>query len=154
RSGEEGGYWYGGKIGEWNSTERDGLYYVDEVVQSGTVMLAHGTTEREAWLWHRRLGHLSYVLPPRSNIGVPPKRYSPEKTTRGSKYLMANIAEGNLSNSAKAFAASLCSEEIPSSIEHALKSKNWKNAMDDEMKPLKKNETWDQCALPQGKQAV
>nr|GFB51002.1 putative ribonuclease H-like domain-containing protein [Tanacetum cinerariifolium] len=40
-------------------TERDGLYYVDEVVQSGTVMLAHGTTEKEAWLWHRRLGHPS-----------------------------------------------------------------------------------------------
>nr|GFB02979.1 putative ribonuclease H-like domain-containing protein [Tanacetum cinerariifolium] len=39
--------------------ERDGLYYVDEVVQSGTVMLAYGTTEREAWLWHRRLGHPS-----------------------------------------------------------------------------------------------
>nr|GFB46015.1 ribonuclease H-like domain-containing protein [Tanacetum cinerariifolium] len=40
-------------------SERDGLYYVDEVVQSGTVMLAHETTEREAWLWHRRLGHSS-----------------------------------------------------------------------------------------------
>nr|GFA53842.1 hypothetical protein [Tanacetum cinerariifolium] len=31
-----------------HGTKRDGLYYVDEVVQSGTVMLAHGTTEREA----------------------------------------------------------------------------------------------------------
>nr|GEZ65264.1 putative ribonuclease H-like domain-containing protein [Tanacetum cinerariifolium] len=30
-------------------TERDGLYYVDEAVQSSTVMLAHGTTKREAW---------------------------------------------------------------------------------------------------------
>nr|GEV23507.1 putative ribonuclease H-like domain-containing protein [Tanacetum cinerariifolium] len=40
-------------------TENQGLYYVDEVTQSGTVMLAHGTTEREAWLWHRRLGHPS-----------------------------------------------------------------------------------------------
>nr|GFC41070.1 putative ribonuclease H-like domain-containing protein [Tanacetum cinerariifolium] len=39
-----------------------------------------------------------YVLPPRSNRGVPPKRYSPEKTTRGAKYPMANIVEGNLSN--------------------------------------------------------
>nr|GEU51147.1 putative RNA-directed DNA polymerase [Tanacetum cinerariifolium] len=45
-----------------------------------------------------------YVLPPRSNRGVPPKRYSPEKTTRGAKYLMATIAEGNMSNNAKAFA--------------------------------------------------
>nr|GEY95465.1 putative ribonuclease H-like domain-containing protein [Tanacetum cinerariifolium] len=29
-------------------TEIDGFYYVDEVVQSGTAMLAHGTIEREA----------------------------------------------------------------------------------------------------------
>nr|GEX56886.1 ribonuclease H-like domain-containing protein [Tanacetum cinerariifolium] len=194
-------------------TERDGLYYVDEVVQSGTVMLAHGTTKREAWLWHTRLGHPSYyyspqhsgqgkeqgdpliwlsytstatigneiknhsttsaeapnisatnehpvpdmisgereeevpkkyVLPPRSNRRVPPKRYSLEKTTKGAKYPMANIAEGNLSNNAKAFAVSLCSEEIPSSFEQALKSEKWKKAMDDEMKALKKNKTWDQ----------
>nr|GEX87711.1 ribonuclease H-like domain-containing protein [Tanacetum cinerariifolium] len=60
-----------------------------------------------------------YVLPPRSNRGVPPKRYSPVKTTRGAKYPMANIAEGNLSNNAKAFAVRLCSEEIPSSFEQA-----------------------------------
>nr|GEX53022.1 putative ribonuclease H-like domain-containing protein [Tanacetum cinerariifolium] len=41
-------------------TERQGLYYVDEVVtQQGTVMLAHGSTDREAWLWHRQLGHPS-----------------------------------------------------------------------------------------------
>nr|GEW54324.1 hypothetical protein [Tanacetum cinerariifolium] len=34
-------------------TECQGLYYVDEVVtQQGTVMLAHGSTDREAWLWH------------------------------------------------------------------------------------------------------
>nr|GFB28835.1 ribonuclease H-like domain-containing protein [Tanacetum cinerariifolium] len=31
-------------------------------VQGGTVMLAHETTEREAWLWHRRLGHPSMKL--------------------------------------------------------------------------------------------
>nr|GEZ27512.1 putative ribonuclease H-like domain-containing protein [Tanacetum cinerariifolium] len=40
-------------------TKKHGLYYVDEVTQSGIVMLAHGTIEREAWLWHRRLGHPS-----------------------------------------------------------------------------------------------
>ncbi|GKC56599.1 retrovirus-related pol polyprotein from transposon TNT 1-94 [Tanacetum coccineum] len=40
-------------------TESEGLYYVDEVTTSGTVMLAHGTSEREAWLWHRRLRHPS-----------------------------------------------------------------------------------------------
>nr|GEV09158.1 putative RNA-directed DNA polymerase [Tanacetum cinerariifolium] len=77
-----------------------------------------------------------------------------KKTTRGAKYLMANIAEGNLSNNTKAFAVRLCSEEIPSSFKQALKSKKWKKAMDDEMKALKKNKTWDQCALPQGKNPV
>ncbi|GJV65038.1 putative ribonuclease H-like domain-containing protein [Tanacetum coccineum] len=40
-------------------TERQGLYYVDELTTSGTVMLAHRSSEREAWLWHRRLGHPS-----------------------------------------------------------------------------------------------
>ena len=40
-------------------TERDGLYYVDEVAQRGTATLAHGTVERQRWLWHRRLGHPS-----------------------------------------------------------------------------------------------
>nr|GFA05119.1 putative ribonuclease H-like domain-containing protein [Tanacetum cinerariifolium] len=49
-----------------------------------------------------------YVLSPRSNRGVPPKRYSLEKTTRRAKYSMANIAEGNLSNNAKAFAPVGC----------------------------------------------
>ncbi|KAJ0940703.1 putative transcription factor interactor and regulator CCHC(Zn) family [Helianthus annuus] len=42
-----------------HGTERRGLYYVEEVTQHGNVMLAHGTTDREAWLWHRRLGHPS-----------------------------------------------------------------------------------------------
>nr|GEV92049.1 ribonuclease H-like domain-containing protein [Tanacetum cinerariifolium] len=79
------------------------------------------------------------------------QEHEEEVPRKGAKYLMANIAKGNLSNNVKAFAVSLYSEEIPSSIEHALKSEKWKNAKDDEMKALKKNETWDQCALPQGK---
>ncbi|XP_071699211.1 uncharacterized protein [Rutidosis leptorrhynchoides] len=40
-------------------TERDGLYYVDEVTKDGRIMLARGTPDRQAWLWHRRLGHPS-----------------------------------------------------------------------------------------------
>nr|GEY25728.1 putative ribonuclease H-like domain-containing protein [Tanacetum cinerariifolium] len=82
------------------------------------------------------------------------KEHEKEVPRKGAKYPMANIAEGNLSNNAKAFAVSLCSEEIPSSFEQALKSEKWKKAMDDEMKALKKNKTWVQCALPQGKKQV
>nr|GEZ55756.1 putative reverse transcriptase, RNA-dependent DNA polymerase [Tanacetum cinerariifolium] len=79
------------------------------------------------------------------------EEHEEEVPRKGAKYPMANIAERNVSNNAKAFAVSLCSEEIPSSFEQALKSKKWKKTMDDEMKALNKNKTWDQCALPQGK---
>ncbi|KAJ9539426.1 hypothetical protein OSB04_032159 [Centaurea solstitialis] len=95
-----------------------------------------------------------YVLPPRANRGVPPKRYSPEKQSRSSKYPMTNIAKGNLSTEEKTFVASLYSEEIHGNIEQALKSKNWKDAMETEMEALVKNKTWEKCALPQGKKPV
>ena len=32
---------------------------VDEVVQRGAAQLAHGTSNHQLWLWHRRLGHPS-----------------------------------------------------------------------------------------------
>ncbi|MFS7950882.1 hypothetical protein Hanom_Chr07g00588391 [Helianthus anomalus] len=55
-----------------------------------------------------------YSLPPRENRGAPPKRYFPEKVAPRSRYPVANIATGNLSKEAKAFAAALCSEQMPS----------------------------------------
>nr|GEW72112.1 integrase, catalytic region, zinc finger, CCHC-type, peptidase aspartic, catalytic [Tanacetum cinerariifolium] len=63
-----------------------------------------------------------YVLPARLNRGIPPKQYTPKKTYRCSKYPITNIARGNLSKEAKAFFASLYSEEAPSNVEQALKS--------------------------------
>nr|GEY14642.1 putative ribonuclease H-like domain-containing protein [Tanacetum cinerariifolium] len=81
------------------------------------------------------------------------QEHEEEVPRKGAKYPMANIAKGNLSNNAKAFAVSLCSEEIPSSFEQALKLEKWKKAMDDEMKALKKNKTWVQY-LPFRKKAI
>ncbi|KAJ9542010.1 LOW QUALITY PROTEIN: hypothetical protein OSB04_028516 [Centaurea solstitialis] len=95
-----------------------------------------------------------YVLPPRANRGVPPKRYSPEKETKNCRYPMANIAKGNLSKEAKAFVSSLYSEEIPSNVEQALKSRRWNDAMEEEMKALTKNNTWEKRVLPPGKKTV
>jgi len=43
-----------------HATEREGLYYVDEVAHKGHAMLAHRTVTRQLWLWHRRLEHLSF----------------------------------------------------------------------------------------------
>ncbi|XP_071713263.1 uncharacterized protein [Rutidosis leptorrhynchoides] len=287
-------------------TERDGLYYVDEVTQDGAVMLAHGTPNRQAWLWHRRLGHPSagylkilfpnlfssnkviecetcilakshqssfktsnskseqpftlihsdvwgpargesesndsvswldlpsseevphsipptstsdndlpnttevssefitpvttnlesevdslvqetgqteetchteeqphqqrqpdqpvepeteppheqYVLPPRVNRGIPPKRYSPERENPRSRYPMANVVKGNLSQEAKQFTSAIYSEKIPNNVEEALKSPVWRKAMEDEMKALMENNTWERCTLPESKKTV
>nr|GEZ33881.1 putative ribonuclease H-like domain-containing protein [Tanacetum cinerariifolium] len=275
-------------------TKRQGLYYVDEVTRSGTVMRSHGTAKREAWLWHRRLGHPStgylrvlfpklfpfncmihqttcphtpeqngvakrknrilleitrallvesqvpkffwpealatvhigqgerecidtlswlkyvtyeegrnhstqpedpnvsvaqeapilipevsnthsfpisepvettnntsgqdtserYALPPRGNLGVLPKRYSPKKMSRGSRYPIANIAKGNISEESKAFALSMYSDEIPANTKQALKSKHWKDAMKEELKALIENNTWEKRVLPPGKKTV
>ncbi|GJR11586.1 putative RNA-directed DNA polymerase [Tanacetum coccineum] len=78
----------------------------------------------------------------------------PKKTSRSSKYHIANIARRNLSKEAKAFFASVYSEEAPSNVEQALKSEKWKNGMDVEMDALMRNGTWDKCILPQGKKPI
>nr|GFA45889.1 putative reverse transcriptase, RNA-dependent DNA polymerase [Tanacetum cinerariifolium] len=95
-----------------------------------------------------------YVLPARSNRGIHPKRYTLEKTSKSSKYPIANIARGNLSKEAKAFFAILYSEEASSNVEQALKSEKWKKAMDVEMDTLMRNGTWDKCILTQGKKPI
>ncbi|KAJ0461772.1 hypothetical protein HanHA89_Chr16g0676111 [Helianthus annuus] len=102
--------------------------------------------------WQQR--ELEDTLFLRGQTGVPPKRYSPEKEARSSKYPMANIAKGNLSQEAKAFAASLYSEKTPTTIEQALKSKNWKEVMKSEMDALRKNDTWEKCIIPEDKKLV
>ncbi|XP_071687396.1 uncharacterized protein [Rutidosis leptorrhynchoides] len=95
-----------------------------------------------------------YILPPRINRGVPPKRFSPEKEPCRSRYPVANIANGNLSPEAKQFTSALYSENIPNSVEQALKSPNWRKAMEEEMRALQENKTWEKCSLPKSKKPV
>nr|GEX36259.1 putative RNA-directed DNA polymerase [Tanacetum cinerariifolium] len=95
-----------------------------------------------------------YVLPPRANQEVPQKRYSLEKVSRGSRYPMANIAKGNLSKDAKAFDASVYSDEIFANTEQALNLRKWKKAMEEEMEALTKNNTQEKCVLKPGKKIV
>lgn len=67
---------------------------------------------------------------------------------------MENLAEGNLSQEAKSFVTALCSEQTPSTTQEALKSREWKEAMETNMEALKKNDTKEKCALPPGKKPV
>ena len=82
-----------------------------------------------------------YVRPVRSTRGIPPKRYSPERIGRKSRYSIANFAEANISKMAKDFQTALYEEEIPRTFEEAVKIKHWRDAMLVEMKALKKNGT-------------
>lgn len=95
-----------------------------------------------------------YMLPPRSNRGVSPKRYSPSKEVRHSRYPLDNFGEGNLSEIARAFMTKLYTKEVPKTAEEALKSERCTKAMEEEIKALTKSGTWEKCQLPEGKKTV
>ena len=59
-----------------------------------------------------------------------------------------------LSPSFLAFTKKLSKEEIPNSIHEALSIPRWKNAVLEEMRTLKKNQTWEIVSLPRGKEPV
>ena len=91
-----------------------------------------------------------YELPPRSKRGVPPRRYDPEFESLRSRYPI-NREMSNLAQTAIAFQASLYSSSLPRKTKEALRNPRWKEAMEDEISSLKKNNTWDKCMLPKGK---
>ncbi|KAH6788110.1 hypothetical protein C2S52_007662 [Perilla frutescens var. hirtella] len=86
-------------------TNTDGLEEVicDEEIGNEAI-LESGSTEMSTEA--RR-----YVLPPRSNRGVPPKRYSPEHTGRRTRYPVEDCATSHLTKTAQAFEAALLREE-------------------------------------------
>lgn len=131
--------------GEHEITTDEEVETIDRDEEAEEIVEPHSTQESVTQ---------KYVLPPRANRGVPPKQYSLEKEAQRSKYPLANISIGNLSNEAKAFATSIYEEETPTTMKEALDSKNWRNAMETEMEALQKNDTWETCTLPRGKQPV
>uniref|UniRef100_A0A2N9HDA0 Reverse transcriptase Ty1/copia-type domain-containing protein n=1 Tax=Fagus sylvatica TaxID=28930 RepID=A0A2N9HDA0_FAGSY len=97
----------------------------------------------------------SYVLPFRHNRGKPPNRYSPDIEERRSKYPIANyVSTQRLSEPLKAFAHTLSSCNIPSSVEEALSDPKWAQAIKEELEALQKNKTWALVVLPEGKKTV
>lgn len=55
---------------------------------------------------------------------------------------------------ARAFKTALYDEEIPHSVEEAMRHKHRTEAMKKEMDALIKNNTWEKCCLPEGKSTV
>ena len=84
----------------------------------------------------------------------PPKRHSPEKIGKKSRYEVANFVQGNLDKMARAFEAALYEEEITQSAEETMKHKLWREAMITEMRTLMRNNTWVNGKFPEGVKTV
>ncbi|WKA12926.1 hypothetical protein VitviT2T_030269 [Vitis vinifera] len=93
-------------------------------------------------------------LPHRHNRGIPKPTYEPELSTKV-KYPMSNyVSNHRLSESNKSFVNQLSTVAIPNSVQEALIDPRWKAAMNEEMKSLQKNETWELVECPPGKKLV
>ncbi|RVW94742.1 Retrovirus-related Pol polyprotein from transposon RE2 [Vitis vinifera] len=90
----------------------------------------------------------------RHNRGIPKPTYEPELSTNV-KYPMNNyVSNHRLSESNKSFVNQLSTVAIPNSVQQALADPRWKAAMNEEMKSLQKNESWELVECPPGKKPV
>lgn len=90
-------------------------------------------------------------LPPRQTRGIPKPTYEPELSSKV-KYPMSHyVSNHRLSESNKSFVNQLSTVSIPNSVQEALAEPRWKAAMNEEMKSLQKNETWELVDRPPGK---
>ena len=64
------------------------------------------------------------------------------------------LSNHHLSKSNKSFVNQLSIVVIPNSVQEALVDPRWKAAMNEEMKSLQKNETWQLVECPPGKKPV
>ncbi|WJZ90677.1 hypothetical protein VitviT2T_009805 [Vitis vinifera] len=93
-------------------------------------------------------------LPHRHNRGIPKPTYEPELSTKV-KYPMSNyVSTHRLSKSNKSFVNQLSTVSIPNNVQEALADPRCKATMNEEMKSLQKNETWELVECPPGKKPV
>ena len=59
-----------------------------------------------------------------------------------------------MNNSYKTFTTNLDSSSVPKNIQEALVDPKWKEAIDEAMKAMYKNDMWDIVDLPKGKHPI
>ena len=64
------------------------------------------------------------------------------------------VSNHHLSESNKSFVNQLSTIAIPNNVQEALADSRWKATMNEEMKSLQKNETWELVECPPGKKPV
>ena len=93
-------------------------------------------------------------LLPHQTRGIPKPTYEPELSSKV-KYPMSHYVSNHLLfESNKSFVNQLSIVSIPNSVQEALADPRWKAAMNEEMKSLQKNETWELVDRPPGKKPV
>ena len=71
------------------------------------------------------------------------------------KHSMSNyVSYDKLSPTFLAFTSQLSSVEIPKKVQEALRVLEWRKAIEEEMRALEKNQTWEVTGLPKGKKTV
>ncbi|CAL2225705.1 unnamed protein product [Prunus armeniaca] len=93
-------------------------------------------------------------LPERKNRGKPRVQYEADLKAKG-KYLINNyISLNRLSESCVHYVKQLADISVPNSVTEALEDPKWKEAMNEEMRALQKNVTWELVPLSHGKKIV
>ena len=93
-------------------------------------------------------------LPHRHNRGIPKPTYELELSTKVKDPMSNYVSNHRLSESNKLFVNQLSTVDIPNSVQEALADPRWKAAMNEEMKSLQKNETWELVECPPRKKPV
>ena len=95
----------------------------------------------------KRLSH-------RHNRSIPKTTYEPELFSKV-RYLMSNyVSNHRLSKSNKSFVHQLSIVVISNSVQEALADPRWKATINEEIKSLQKNETWELVDCPPRKKLV
>ena len=93
-------------------------------------------------------------LPSCQTRGIPKPTYEPELSSKV-KYPMSHyVSNHRLSESNKSFVNQLSTVSITNSVQEALADPRWKAVMNEEMKSLQKNETWELVDRPPRKKLV
>ena len=93
-------------------------------------------------------------LPQRLTRGIPKSTYEPELSSKV-KYPMSHYVSNHcLSESNQSFVNQLSTVSIPNNVQEALADPRWKAAMNEEMKSLQENNTWELVDHPLGKKPV
>jgi hypothetical protein len=96
-----------------------------------------------------------FTLPSRKNRGKPAKRYVPKDGTNTKIYPIAKYTTTNhLTEPLKGFVNQISSVIVPKKLKEAITDPKWRQAMNEEMSALLKNNTWEVTNLPDDKRVV